>query len=141
MRSNQLVIEGLKVKLGEINTARRVCEQRLLDLARDRDTLTRAIAILGQSTNEGAVSLGIRTGAFARTILDVIREAPEPVSVREIAGVLAKRSERPLDEREFSLVVARVRNAVPRISNQLDGELRGRATYWSVKSCPMPGPK
>lgn len=113
--------------------ARRVCEQRMLDLARDRDTITRALVILGQSTNEGAVSLGIQSGAFARTILDILREASEPMGIRDIAEALAKRSERPLDKREFGLVVARVRNAVPRISDQLDGELRGRATYWRVR--------
>jgi hypothetical protein len=53
--------------------------------------------------------------------------------VREIADVLAKRSDRPLDKRERNLVVARVRNVMPRLSDQLEGKLRDRTMYWRVK--------
>jgi hypothetical protein len=53
--------------------------------------------------------------------------------VREIAEVLVQRAGRPLDKREFNLVAARVRNAMPRLADRLDGELKGRATYWSIK--------
>lgn len=53
--------------------------------------------------------------------------------VREIADVLAQRAGRPLDKRGLGQVVARVRNAMPRLSDKLDGELRGRTTYWLIK--------
>ena len=62
------------------------------------------------------------------------RDAAEPMTVRDIATALMQQSGKELDGREFNLVVARVRNAVPRMADQLDGELRGRATYWSIKN-------
>jgi hypothetical protein len=131
---NQLVIEGLRVKLAEIQAAIRTGEQRLRALGRDKDTINRALAIMGASNEEGAVSLGIASGAFTRTILEVIRNASRPMSVRDIAEVLAQRAGRPLDKREFNLVVARVRNAMPRLSDRLHGELRDRTVYWDIKT-------
>lgn len=53
--------------------------------------------------------------------------------MREIAEVLAQRAGRPLDKRELNLVVARVRNAMPRLGDALDGELRGRTTFWGSR--------
>lgn len=131
---NQLVIEGLRVKLAEIQAAIRTGEQRLKALASDKDTITRTVAIMGSDTAEGAVSLGIASGAFTRTILEVIRDAEQALCVREIAEVLAIRAGRSLDKREFNLVVARVRNAMPRLSDRLEGELRGRTTYWKIRA-------
>jgi hypothetical protein len=130
---NQLVIEGLRVKLAEILAAIRTSEQRRVTLANEKDTIIRALAIMGSETPEGVVSLGIASGAFTRTILEVIRDTDRSLCVREIADVLAQRAGRPLDRREFNLVVARVRNAMPRLSDRLDGEMRGRTSYWNAK--------
>jgi hypothetical protein len=130
---NQLVIEGLRVKLAEIQAAIRMGEQRLVTLAAEKDIIIRALAIMGADTAEGAVSLGIASGAFTRTILEVIRDADRALCVREIAEVLAQRAGRPLDKREVNLVVARVRNAMPRLSERLTGELQGRTTFWRIK--------
>jgi hypothetical protein len=55
---------------------------------------------MGGETSEGAVSLGIQPGAFARTILEVIRVASQPLCIREIAHSLAKRSGRPWAKNE-----------------------------------------
>jgi hypothetical protein len=131
---NQYAIDGLKVKLGEIASAIREGERRLKSLASDRAIIVEALRIMGGDATEEAVALGIRPGTFTRTILDVLRDADGPLCVRDIADVLAKRSERPLDKREVNLVVARVRNVMPRLSDQLDGELRERTTFWRVKT-------
>jgi hypothetical protein len=84
---------------------------------------------------EGAPALGIRQGTFSRTILDVPRDADGPLCVRDIADVIAKRSDRPLVKRELNPVVDRVRNVVPRLNDQLEGELRDRTTFWRVAGC------
>lgn len=131
--SNQFVTDGLRVKLSEIQAAIRASEQRIKELTSDKATITDALRIMGVDPGEGAVALGIKPGTFTRTILDMLRDADQPLCVREIAGKLAERSERPLDKRERNLVVARVRNVMPRLSDQLDGELRERTTYWRVK--------
>jgi hypothetical protein len=69
---------------------------------------------------------GIPRGAFIRRILEVLREAGEPLSTRGIAETLA--GEKALVKRQMDLLVARVRNALPRLSDTLEGELRVRTT-------------
>lgn len=61
-------------------------------------------------------------------------ENAEPMTVREIALALVRRGGKELNGSALALVVARVRNAMPRLGDQLDGELRGRTTFWRVKS-------
>jgi hypothetical protein len=56
------------------------------------------------------------------------------MTVREIALALVRRGGKELNGSALALVVARVRNAMPRLGDQLDGELRGRTTFWRVKS-------
>lgn len=130
---NQYAIDGLKVKLAEINAAGRAAEQRVKALAADKAVIMEALRIMGAETGEGAVSLGIASGAFTRTILEVIRDSDRPMCVREIAHVLVQRAGKLLDRRETNLVVARVRNAMARLSDQLNGELRERTTFWRIK--------
>jgi hypothetical protein len=122
---NQYVTDGLRVKLAEIQAAIRASEQRIKELTSAKATITDALRIMGSDTGEGAVALGIQPGTFTRTILEVLRDADGPRCVREIAGKLAGRSERPLDKRQFNLVVARVRNVMPRLSDQLEGGITG----------------
>jgi hypothetical protein len=129
---NQYALDGLRAKLAEINAASRAAQHQMRSLAADKETITRALAIMGAEPGDGAVSLGIAAGAFSRTILETLRGAEEPLCVREIAAALAPRAGRPLDKRETGLLVARVRNAMPRLADRLDGELRGRTTYWRV---------
>ena len=88
----------------------------------------------GSDSNEGAVALGLQRDAFSRTILEVLREADEPMGIRDIAAARMKHSGKDLAGHEFDLVVARVRNAVPRMNEYLDGEARARATYRTVKA-------
>ena len=58
---------------------------------------------------------------------------PDVISARQIAEKLSEQNERPLDKWEFSGLLGRVREAVPRLSDKLDGELRDRTTYWRMK--------
>jgi hypothetical protein len=129
---NQVVIDGLRIKLNDISNAIRECEQQIAPLMADKATIHAALKVMGSDSNEGAVALGIQRGAFSRTILEVLRDA-EPLSVRDIAAALMKKSGKDLDGHEFSMVVARVRNTTPRLSDRLDGQLRGRTTYWTIK--------
>ena len=70
---------------------------------------------------------------LTRTILEVLRNSAQPMTVRDIADVLITRAGRTLDRRETNLVVARARNAMPRLSDRLEGELRERTTFWRVR--------
>jgi hypothetical protein len=88
---------------------------------------------MGSDGKEGAVSLGIQRDGISRTVLEMVRDSSEPMAIREIAGPLAGGGGKDLDGPAVALVVARVRNAVPRLPGRLDGDLTGRATYWSIK--------
>ena len=66
--------------------------------------------------------LAIASRAFTRTILEVLKDSDQPMTVRDIADVLVTRAERPLDRREVNLVGA---ERVPRLSDRLTGELGG----------------
>jgi hypothetical protein len=76
----------------------------------------------GGADSKSIAPLGFRSGGFSRTILEAIREADVPVCAREIAERLAVN----LDKAEFTGLLARVREAVRRMSDKLDGDLRGR---------------
>lgn len=90
---------------------------------------------MGSDTSEGAVSLGIASGEFSRTILEALRDASEPLGVRGIADALIARAGKTLDRRETNLVVAPgCGTAMPRLSDRLEGELWERTTFWSVKA-------
>lgn len=131
---NQYVTDGLRVKLAEIHNAIRATEQRLKVLTADKATVMRALRLFEAEETPGTFSLGIQIGAFRRTILDTLREADAGLSARDIADRLASRAGRPLERQEFNMLVARVRNAIPRMSDRLEGELRDRTTYWRVKA-------
>jgi hypothetical protein len=131
---NQYVIDGLRVKLAETQADIRATEQRLRTLAKDKDTIARALRLFDPDAGQsGSFSLGIASGTFGRAILELLRDSPEPLCASEITDALASRSEKPLDKGQRVALLARVRNALARNSDRLDGELRGRTTYWRVR--------
>jgi hypothetical protein len=130
---NQYAIEGLKAKLAEINTATRAAQKQIRTLTADKATIVRPPVIMGSEPG-GKLSLGIASGAFSRTIRETLGGADKPLGVvREIADRLAPRAGRPPDKREMGLLVARVRNAMHRLADRLDGKLRRRTTYWRMR--------
>jgi hypothetical protein len=132
---NQYVTDGLRVKLAEIQATIRATNQRLKVLEAERLTINRALRLFEpEDAPKSAAALGYPAGAFSRVILDTLRQASEPLSARQIAEKLTESAERPLDKREFGGLLARVREAMPRLSDRLDGELRERTTYWRVKA-------
>jgi hypothetical protein len=128
--SNQIVIDGLRVKLAEIAGTIGATEHRLKTLSRDKATITAALRLFDDPGVENP-TLGIPHGSFNRTILETLRDADEALSARGIAERMAKG--KALDTRQMGLLVARVRNAMPRLSDRLEGEQRDRATFWRVK--------
>ena len=68
---------------------------------------------------------------FTPAILDTIRYSGAALPARRIADALA--GGRMPDKSQFNLPIARVRRALPRLSRQLDGALRGRTAFRRVK--------
>jgi hypothetical protein len=131
--SNQYVIDRLRVKLAEIQADARATEQRLRRLAHDKAVILDALRLFDVQDAGRRSSLRIKRGTLARTILDTLREAGEPMSVRQVGERLAERAEAPLSKSDMNKLVAQVRNAMPRLSDALDTETRDRVTYWRVK--------
>lgn len=131
---NLIVINGLRQKLADIQAEIRASNQRLRTLESDKAVVTRALrAFDGGTDSKSIAALGFQSGGFSRSILDTIREADAAVCAREIAERLAAKVARPLDKAEFEGLLARVREAVRRMADKLDGDLRGRVTYWCIK--------
>ena len=126
---NQYATDGLRTKLAEIQTAIRANRVRLKTLMADRATLHAALRLFETEDAPERVSLG--SGALSRSILDTIRQAEAPVCARDIAEAMT--AGQTLGKPEFNALLARVRNELMRLSDQLDGEQRERTTYWRVK--------
>jgi hypothetical protein len=105
----------------------------IAQLTVDKATIHAALKVMGSDSNEAAVSLGIQIAAFSRTILEVLRDADEPLTVRGIALGREGTGRAGAGSRG-----RQGQDAVSRMSEQLEGELRGRATHWCVRS---PGTK
>jgi hypothetical protein len=70
------------------------------------------------------------TDSGPRTILDKMRDASTPIRPREIAEKLATRAGRPPDKRETGgPPLAKVRNAMPQLSDKLHGDPRARCGF------------
>src|SRR5258708_27221519 len=124
---NQYVIDGLRVKLAETQRAIREAEQKLRHLSSDKATITKALRLFDPDAGKpDTFSLGIASGTFGRTILELLRDASEPMCASQITEALATRSREPLDKTQTSALLARVRNALARLGDELDGELPGR---------------
>lgn len=132
---NQYATDGLRVKLAEINAAIRDTEHRLKKLGGDRATIQAALRLF-EDTGAETPQLGIPRGSFNRTILETLRDADVPLSVRQIAERMA--GEKALDKRQMGLLVAQMRNAMSRLSDRLEGEQRERTMYWRVKDGLLP---
>src|SRR5258708_39281522 len=102
--SNQYVTDWLRVKLAEIVATMRATEQRLRKLTHDRATITAALRLFDQDGTE-APTLGIPRGSFTRAVLETLRDADKPLSVREIAERLA--TGKTLDKHQMTMLGAR----------------------------------
>lgn len=53
------------------------------------------------------------------------------MSARGIAEALV--TGKAMDKADFGMLIARVRNALPRLSDKLEGEKRDRTVFWRVR--------
>ena len=76
-----------------------------------------------------------RLGELARLVLDVLRTAPAPLSIREItAQVMKRRGLDPQDNRTAELLRKLVRNAVNRQATALVERIKdGTLVRWRVR--------
>ena len=131
---NSPVIDGLKAKLAELSSTIRTLQARARSLEHQKATVLAALRLFDTTDSERPTLalLGFKTGTFSRMVLDVLRKSEAPLSPRQIAEALSGDRE-PLDKAEMDVLLTRVRNALHRMSAQVEGEARGTATYWRVR--------
>ena len=114
--ANELITNGLRVTLAEIQAAIRATERRFRNLALDKASLTATPRLFDDPGTE-TPTVAIPRGSFNRTILETLRNSPYPLSVRTIVDRMA--GDKVPDKRQMGLLVARGRNAIPRLSDKL----------------------
>src|SRR5262249_16897544 len=87
--SNQFVTDGLRVKLSEIASNPRAAQHRVRAPGEAKATILARLRLFDDE-GAGSPTLGIPRGSFRRTILEVLRNAGEPLSTRQIAERLAE---------------------------------------------------
>ena len=135
------VISGLRKKRAELSGDLIAAEKRILQLRADLDCLDGAIRLFDPEAEPRKICPvrlrrtpgAIPRGQCSRAILDMLRRAAEPMTVREIAAQLAA-------DYRIDAAAAGVMNAlVPKVRNTLAhqrgvaSELRGGAKAWRVK--------
>ena len=135
------VISGLRKKRAEVSGDLIAAEKRILQLRADLDCLDGAIRLFDPTAEPGKIRpVRVRRtpgmiprGQCSRAILDMLRRAAEPMTVREIAAQLAEDYRVDASDKDaMHELVAKVRNTLTH-QRGLASELRGGAKAWRVK--------
>jgi hypothetical protein len=134
------VISALRKKRAELSSELMAAEKRIVQLRTDIDSLDGAIRVFDPTAVPNKIrpilrrkkpSL-IRRGQCSRAVLDTLRDATTPLTVREIAAHLATRYQLDASNMDaMKALVAKVRNTLAR-QKGLASEMRGDAKAWKV---------
>jgi hypothetical protein len=135
MENNTFVISGLIAKRAELSGEIIEAEKRIARLRADLDSLDATIRLFDPSIAPKAIRPRVkrtapqrfRTGELTRATLSALRKAERPLSVREIADVVAAECHMDMSTiPAANVVVANVRAALARPHEGLMCEKRGR---------------
>ena len=135
------VISGLRKKRAELSGELIAAEKRVLQIRSDLDCLDGAIRLFDPTAEPGKIRpVRVRRtpgmiprGQCSRAILDMLRRAAEPMTVREIAAQLAADYRIDVGAKgAMNALVTKVRNTLTH-QRGLVSELRGGAKVWRVK--------
>jgi hypothetical protein len=141
--ADPLVISALMKKRAELDGELRQAAKRIADLRADRDTIDAAIRVFDDSRLPHKIKPKLRRpkprlfrhGECSRAIMNVLRVATDPMTVRGIVDWLA--TEYHLDiiaPADRDALVNKVRNTLTRHSGKtLDRLEQGGAVLWKVK--------
>ena len=138
---NEAVIAGLKRKRAEIDGELRLAERRAAQLAADMGTIDATLRLFDPSVVPAAIKPKLRrprmarvaSGSFTRTVMDVLREASQPLTAREIAADAASRLALDVGTpRAMQRTIGQVRNVLARARNGVESVKDGDVTRWRV---------
>jgi hypothetical protein len=131
------VISALRAKRAELSGELIAAERRILQLRDDISSLDRTIRVFDPAAEPHTIRPVLRRkkptliprGQCSRAILDMLRQADDPMTAREIATQLAARYQMEAS----NALVAKVRNTLAR-QKGLASEPRGDAKAWRVET-------
>src|SRR5271168_4057718 len=140
--SESHVISSLRAKRAELDGELRQAEKRIIQLRADLQSIDGAIRVFDPSLVLQTIlpklkrkpPTQFRHGQFSKAVLDTIRRAGVPVTVRDVATQLVSdfRIEAATTN-AMNKLVAKTRNVLVAHRSALDNEKRGDTLYWSVK--------
>ena len=136
------VISALRSKRAELDGELRQAEKRIIQLRADLESIDGAIQVFDPSLAPQTIRPKLkrkppthfRHGQFSKAVLDTIRRATGPMTVREIASQIVSdfRIEASTTD-AMNKMVAKARNVLVAHRGVLECERRGDALYWSLK--------
>jgi hypothetical protein len=136
------VISALRSKRAELSGELIVAEKRIVQLRADIGSLDGAIRVFDPTLEPDKIRPILRRkrptiiprGQCSRAILDTLRHADRPMTVREIVAQLAARYQLdPSNIEAMHALIAKVRNTLAR-QKGLASEVRGDAKAWRVEA-------
>jgi hypothetical protein len=136
------VISALRSKRAELDGELRQTEKRIIQLRADLQSIDGAIRVFDPSLApqtirpklKRAAPTHFRHGQFSKAVLDTIRRATGPMTVREIASQIV--ADFRLDASTVAAMnkmVVKVRGVLVAHRRVLECERRGDMLYWSLK--------
>jgi hypothetical protein len=134
------VISALKTKRAELSGDLVAAEKRILQLREDIASLDRTIRVFDPTAEPHTIRPILRRkkptliprGQCSRAVLDMLRQAHEPMTAREIAAQLAMRYQIDVSNTDaMKALIAKVRNTLAR-QKGLASEMRGDAKAWKL---------
>lgn len=139
--SEQHVVTALREKRAALDGERHQAEKRLVQLQADLATIDAALRIFDPTIAPHTIKprkprklhTGFPVGDLSRAVLDVLRRADAPLTVREIATRVA--AQRGLDvstSARMQPMIGRVRNVLSRRRDSVVSETVGDVMRWRV---------
>jgi hypothetical protein len=135
------VISALRSKRAELSGELVAAEKRIVQLRADIASLDGTIRLFDPTAEPDKIRPILRRkkptliprGQCSRAVLDMLRHADAPMTVREIAAQLAARYQMDASDRDaMKALVAKVRNTLAR-QKVLVSEMRGETKAWRVE--------
>lgn len=136
------VISALRGKRAELSGEVLVAQARIDKLRLDLAAVDRAISLFDPSVRSsdivpivrrGRRETRFRHGAWTATVLDTLRNADGPLTVREIAQAVAEKFSAPYDNPvDIAALDGRVRTCLKRPGRGVVSEWSGNVTTWRL---------
>ena len=139
--ADTIIISALRAKRAELDGEIRQAEKRIVRLRADLDAIDGSIRVFDPSLVPQTIrprlkhkpSTQFRHGQFGRAILDALRTATGPMTLREITVKIAADYWVDISGKGApQKLISKARNILARKRDGVESEMRGDTIYWRV---------